>query len=119
VKAQASLPVKRAISCQKKRKVEIMKMFAFVYADYFDGQVTKEFKEAGYKHYTKVHGTTGKGKETGAKLGTSYAPFKNNILYIAVPDEEIPNLLEIVRKLKREFPDEGLRALTYQLEECI
>jgi len=36
-----------------------------------------------------------------------------------VPDEEIPNLLEIVRKLKREFPDEGFRAFTYQLEEYI
>ena len=96
-----------------------MKMFAFVYADYFDARITNEFKQADYKQYTKVHGTTAEGKETGAKLGTSYAPFKNNILYIAVPDEEIPNLLEIVRKLKREFPNEGLRAFTYQLEECI
>jgi hypothetical protein len=119
VNAQASLPVKRAISCQKKRKVEIMKMFAFVYTDYFDDRVTKEFKEAGYKHYTKVHGTTGEGEEGGAKLGTSYAPGRNNILYIGVPDEEIPNLLEIVRKLRKEYPDGGLRAFTYQLEECI
>jgi hypothetical protein len=38
---------------------------------------------------------------------------------MAVPDEEIPNLLEIVRKLRREYPDAGFRALTYQLEECI
>ena len=96
-----------------------MKMFALVYADYIDDSITNEFKQADYKHYTKVHGTTGEGQETGPKLGTSYAPCKNNILYIAVPDEEIPNLLEIVRKLKREFPDEGLRAFTYQLEECI
>jgi hypothetical protein len=96
-----------------------MKMFALIYADYLDEGITKEFKEANYKQYTKVHGTTGEGKETGAKLGTSHAPFKNNILYIAVPEEEIPNLLDIVRKLKREFPDEGFRAFTYQMEECI
>ncbi len=96
-----------------------MKMFALVYADYIDESITKLFKEADYKQYTKVHGTTGEGKETGAKLGTSYAPCKNNILYIVVPDEEIPNLLEIVRKLKKEFPDEGIRAYTHQLEECI
>jgi hypothetical protein len=103
----------------QEREVEIMKMFTFVYADYFDARITNEFKQADYKQYTKVHGTTGEGEETGAKLGITHAPFKNNILYIAVPDEEIPNLLEIVRKLKREFPDEGFRAFTYQLEEYI
>ena len=96
-----------------------MKMFAFVYADYFDARITKEFKEADYKQYTKVHGTTGEGKESGAKLGTSYAPGRNNILYMAVTDAEIPKLLEIVRKLRRECPDAGFRAFTYQLEECI
>jgi hypothetical protein len=96
-----------------------MKMFAFVYADYFDERITKEFKEADYKQYTKVHGTTGEGEESGAKLGTSYALGRNNILYIAVPDEEIPNLLEIGRRLRRDYPDAGFRAFTYQLEKCI
>jgi len=96
-----------------------MKMFAFVYADYFDKRITNAFKQADYKEYTKVHGTTGVGQESGAKLGTSSAPGRNNILYIAVPDEEIPNLFEIVRKLRSEFPDAGFRAFTYQLEECI
>ena len=96
-----------------------MKMFALIYADYFDRRVTNEFKQADFKQYTKVHGTTGEGKETGAKLGTSHSPFKNNILYIAVPDEEIPKLLEIVRSLRRDYPNEGFRAFTYQLEECI
>jgi hypothetical protein len=96
-----------------------MKMLAFVYADYFDDRITKEFKEADYKHYTKVHGTTGEGEEAGAKLGTSYAPGRNNILYIGVPDEEIHNLLEIVRKLKRDYPNAGFRAFTYKIEEYI
>ena len=96
-----------------------MKMFVLVYADYFDTRITNEFKQADYKQYTKVHGTTGEGKESGAKLGTSHAPGRNNLLYIAVPDEEMPNLLEIVRRLRRENPDAGFRAFTYQLEECI
>jgi len=96
-----------------------MKMFAFVYADYFDERITNEFKQADYKQYTKVHGTTGEGEEAGAKLGISHAPGKNNILYIAVPDKEISNLLEIVRRLRRDCPDAGFRAFTYQLEECI
>ena len=96
-----------------------MKMFNFIYADYFDKRVTEEFKKAGYKNYTKVHGTTGQGEETEPRLGTSYAPGRNNMLYIGVPDEEIPNLLEIVRKLRRENPNAGFRAFTYQMEEYI
>jgi len=96
-----------------------MKMFNFIYPDYFDERVTEVFKKAGYDHYTKVHGTTGHGEETGPKLGTFYAPGRNNILYIGVPDEEIPNLLEVVRELRREFPDAGFRAFTYQMEEHI
>jgi hypothetical protein len=64
-------------------------MFTFVYADYFDARITNEFKQADYKQYTKVHGTTGEGEETGAKLGITHAPFKNNILYIAVPEKRV------------------------------
>jgi len=96
-----------------------MKMFNFIYTDYFDERVTKEFNKAGYKNYTKVHGTTGQGEETGPKLGTAHAPGKNNILFIGVPDEEIPNLLEIVQKLKRDIPNAGFRAFTYQIDEHI
>lgn len=96
-----------------------MKMFAFIYADYFDERITTDFKQAGYRHYTKVHGTTGEGGESDAKLNTPFAPGRNNILYIAVPDEEISNLLEIVRRLRKEYPDAGFRAFTYQLEECV
>jgi hypothetical protein len=66
-----------------------MKMFVFVYADYFDDRITNAFKQTDYKQYTKVHGTTGEGEESGAKLNTSYAPGRNNILYIAVPDKMV------------------------------
>jgi hypothetical protein len=96
-----------------------MKMFAFIYTDYFDERVTRGFREAGYKHYTKVHGTTGEGEEAGAKLGTSHSPGRNNILYIGVPDEDIPKLLEIVHKLRKDYPNAGFRAFTYQMEEHI
>lgn len=96
-----------------------MKMFNLIYTDYFDKRVTEEFRKAGYKNYTKVHGTTGQGEETGPKLGTSRSPGRNNILYIGVPDQEIPNLLEIVQKLRKEYPHVGFRAFTYQIEDYI
>lgn len=31
-----------------------MKMFAFIYADYFDERITKDFREADYKQYIYI-----------------------------------------------------------------
>lgn len=98
---------------------KIMKMFYFVYPEYFDERITNEFKQAGYKKYTKVHGTTGEGEESEPKLGTFRSPGRQKSLLMAVPDEEIPCLIEIVRKLRGEHPVAGFRAFTFPLEECI
>ncbi|MGP8153632.1 MAG: PG0541 family transporter-associated protein [Smithella sp.] len=96
-----------------------MKMFFVVYADYCDEGVTEAFKQAGYKSYTKIYHATGEGKESDPKLGTHYAPGMNNIILLAVPDKEIPLLVEFVRKLKAERPSYNLRAVTIPLEECV
>lgn len=96
-----------------------MKMFFVIYAEASDESVTKAFKKAGFKSYTKMHGATGEGEESEPKLGTHYWPGRNNTLLIAVPDEKIAELLDLVRGLKVEQPRAGLRAFTLPLEECI
>lgn len=96
-----------------------MKMLFVVYAEASDKNVTNAFKKAGYKSYTKMHGATGEGDESEPKLGTHYWPGKNNTLLLAVPDEEIPRLVELVRRLKGEQPRAGIRAFTFPLEECV
>lgn len=96
-----------------------MKMFFVVYAEASDETITKAFKKAGYKSYTKMHGATGEGLESDPKLGTHYWPGRNNTLLLGVPDEEIEKLIELTRKLKTENPRAGLRAFTFPLEECI
>jgi len=96
-----------------------MKMFWVVYDDYFDDSIINAFRQAGCKSYMKLHDATGDCQTSGVRLGTHKKPGRDKSILMAVPDEEIPNLLEIVRKLKKEFPDEGLGAFTYQLEECI
>ncbi len=51
-----------------------MKMFAFVYADYFDARITNEFKQANYKQDTKVHGTISK--------NCTFVGVSNNLIHI-------------------------------------
>lgn len=96
-----------------------MKMFYVIYASASDETVTAAFKKAGYKAYTKAHGATGEGEESEPKLGTHYWPGTNNTMLMAVQDEEIPRLVDLVRKLKAEQPRAGLRAFTFPLEECV
>jgi hypothetical protein len=96
-----------------------MKMFFVVYAEASDESVTDAFKQSGFKSYTKMHGATGEGPESEPKLGTHYWPGRNNTLLLAVPDEDIERLIELVRKLKVEQPRAGVRAFTLPLEECV
>jgi len=96
-----------------------MKMFCVVYADYLDESITNAFKQAGYKKYTKMHDETGEGEKSKAKLGTFTSPGRNKSLLMALPDEEIPRLLEIVRRLRGEHPDAGFHAFTFKMEEYI
>ena len=96
-----------------------MKMFLIVYAEASDEAIIAAFKGAGFKAYTKMHGLMGEGEESEPKLGTHYWPGKNNAIFLAVRDEKIQTLCELVKKLKADHSRAGLRAFTFPLEECI
>jgi hypothetical protein len=93
--------------------------FTPVYDDYFDDPITNAFKQAGCKSYMKLHDATGESQTSGARLGTHKSPGRDKSILMAVPDENIPRLLEIVRGLKAEHPNVGFRSVTFPLEECI
>jgi hypothetical protein len=94
-----------------------MKMFYVIYAEASDEDIIAAFKNSGFKAYTKMCGLMGEGEETEPKLGTHYWPGNNNAIFLAVRDEKIKPLCELVRKLKIEHPRAGLRAFTFPLEE--
>jgi len=96
-----------------------MKMFLVIYAEASDETIIGAFKNAGFKSYTKMQGATGEGDQSEPKLGTHCWPGKNNTLFIAVQDEDIQNICDLVRKLKIEYPRACLRAFTFPIEECI
>jgi len=97
-----------------------MKMFFVVYAEASDEYIVAAFKKSGFKAYTKMGGLMGEGEESEPKLGTHYWPGNNNALLLAVRNEEIHPLCELVRELKAEHPRAGLRAFTFPLEEeCV
>ena len=81
-----------------------MKMFVIIYSDAADEDVIAALKEAGVHGYTKTVEVRGEGTETEPKLGTHCWPGKNNMLMMAVADEEVPRIKEQIRRIQKEFP---------------
>ena len=94
-----------------------MKMFLIIYCEAADEDVIAALKEAGIHGYTKMVEAQGEGTETEPKLGTHCWPGKNNILFMAVPDDEISRITERVRDLKRKHPRAGVRSFLLPMEE--
>jgi hypothetical protein len=97
-----------------------MKMFFVIYATEVDDVVVSAFKNAGFKAYTKMCGLMGEGEESDPKLGTHYWPGTNNALWLAVQNDNVGLLCDLVRKLKEEHSRANLRAFIFPLEEqCV
>jgi hypothetical protein len=99
------------------QEVGHMKMFLVIYCEAADEDVIAALKEAGVRGYTKMVEARGEGTETEPKLGTHCWPGRNNVLFMAVADEEIPRLGARLRELKREHPRAGVRSFLLPMEE--
>ena len=96
-----------------------MKMFIIVYSRAADYDVISKLKIAGIRGYTKMKDAIGEGTETEPKLGTHCWPGENNVLYIAVQDEESPSVCEVVRQLKESHPRAGVKGFILPMMEII
>jgi hypothetical protein len=96
-----------------------MKMFLIIYCEAADEDVIAGLKEAGIHGYTKMVEARGEGTETEPKLGTHCWPGKNNVLMMAVADEEVPRINERLRRLKEEHPRAGVRGFVFSTEESL
>ena len=94
-----------------------MKMFLLIYCDAADEAVIAALKEAGILGYTKMMEACGEGTETEPKLGTHIWPGKNNVIFMAVPDDAISLLDARIRELKQEHPRAGIRSFLLPIEE--
>jgi len=94
-----------------------MKMHLLVYGRDVDDEVIAALKKAGIAAYTKMEEACGEGKDTEPRLGTHIWPGTNNILFIAMSDEQIDAFRELVMQLKAQYPRAGIRGFMLPLEE--
>lgn len=96
-----------------------MKMFLIIYCEAADEDVITALKETGIHGYTKMVEARGEGTETEPKLGTHCWPGKNNVVILAVADEEVARINERIRLLKTEHPRAGIRSFLMPMEENV
>jgi hypothetical protein len=96
-----------------------MKMFLIVYCEAADYDVITAFKQSGIRAYTKMEEARGEGIETEPKLGTHCWPGKNNVLFIAAHDDDVPVVSDVIRRLKKEHPRAGVKGFILPMEESV
>jgi len=96
-----------------------MKMFLIIYCEAADEDVLAALREAGIRAYTKMVEARGEGTETEPKLGTHCWPGKNNVLLMAVSDDEVSRIGERIRRLREEHPRAGVRSFLLPMEEGV
>ncbi|MCX5838589.1 MAG: hypothetical protein NTW71_08750 [Deltaproteobacteria bacterium] len=96
-----------------------MKMFLIIYCEAADEDVIAALKEAGIHGYTKMVEAQGEGTETEPKLGTHCWPGRNNVLIMAVADNEVARINARVHRLNEEHPRAGIRSFLLPIEENV
>ena len=96
-----------------------MKMFLIIYGEAADEDVIAALKNAGIRAYTKMVEARGEGMESEPKLGTHFWPGKNNVLLMAVSDQEVHKISEAIRAIKAEHPRAGIQSFLLPMEESV
>jgi hypothetical protein len=96
-----------------------MKMFLIVYCSASDEDIIEIFKKAGVREYTKMEEAHGVGTDTEPKLGTHCWPGENNVLFVAVSDEKVSLIINLLRQIKIEHPRSGIKGFILPMEECV
>jgi len=94
-----------------------MKMCMIVYSQAADYDVIDQLKKAGIRRYTKMEEAHGEGDDTEPKLGTHTWPGKNNVLFVAIPDEECGKIRDAICYLKENHPRAGVKSFMLPLDE--
>ncbi len=94
-----------------------MKMLLVICAAALGEDVLEAIKAHGVTGYTRWDDVCGDGRSGGPHLGIHVWPVTNQAYAFAVEEEKIPELLETVRELRSRFPDQGVKAFVWSLEE--
>jgi hypothetical protein len=95
-----------------------MKLAFLIFNSPLEPEVKDLLKKAEVAHYTRWEKVKGVG-ETGPHFDDEVWPSVNIALMLSLENEKRDLMAEGVRKIREEFPDEGIRMLVLPLEEIV
>lgn len=95
----------------------MLKMVIIAYNEAIDMEVMEMMEKCSLKNYTKVMGVFGRGETSGTHLGNDIWPGRNNLLYVATPENTAKRLVSAVKELKVKLGKEGIKAFILPVEE--
>ena len=97
----------------------MFKMVLIIYNEAIDMEVMEMMEKCNLKNYTKVMGVFGRGETSGTHLGNDIWPGRNNLLYVATPENGAKQLVSAVKELRVKLGKEGIKAFILPIEEII
>ena len=95
----------------------MLKMVIIAYNEAIDMEVMEMMEKCNLKNYTKVMGVFGRGEISGTHLGNDIWPGRNNLLYVATPENAAKQLASAVKELRVKLGKEGIKAFILPVEE--
>ncbi|MCK4385885.1 MAG: hypothetical protein KAW52_06445 [candidate division Zixibacteria bacterium] len=95
-----------------------MKLIFLIFNSPLDPEVKDLLKKAEVVHYTRWERVKGVG-QTGPHFDDEVWPSVNIALMFSLEDEKKDLMSEGVRKIREQFPDEGIRMLVLPMEEIV
>jgi nitrogen regulatory protein PII len=97
-----------------------MKGVFIIHGQGINAEVNDLLDTMGIRGFTKWEDILGRGSSTGEpRYGTHTWPALNNGILAVVEDNKVAALLEELKKLDKQMPQQGLRAFTWNIEDFI
>ncbi len=96
-----------------------MKAVIVIYAPALECYVMGALKSSGQEKYTKMPYLHGVGGTSEPHLDTNIWPGSNSALFIATDEMTSKKLLADISKIKKQYPEQGIKAFVLPMEEAV
>ena len=94
-----------------------MKMAMISYNSAIETEVMEVMENCGVENFTRWRQVQGKGEISGAHFGTDVWPGENSVIFTAIADEKVKDLVKCIVKLRLKLGKEGVKAFVWDLLE--
>lgn len=97
-----------------------MKAIFIAYNQAYNQEIVELLQDFGQRGYTSWEDVGGRGSVDGEPhLGNHAWPTQNHAIFTAVPDDKAAGIMKALKEKDAAYPDLGLRAYTWNIEEYV